>query len=128
MFKTIARYLSPAIKLDFKDKELGGRTKEDTPDKISAEVFMNMLFDTITYNTPRDTLITPKILVDFTSVRYSPTSDFLDELAKRLASTVFHVKVNVLLFKDINIFFKYKSNREEFLMYYDRYMKNLCKK
>ena len=32
MLKKILRYLDPAITLSFKDMELGGRTKKDTPD------------------------------------------------------------------------------------------------
>ena len=127
MLKKILRYLDPAITLSFKDMELGGRTKEDTPDKISAEEAMDMLFDTITYNTSRDTLITPKVFIDFTKIKYTATSDFLDEFAKRLASTVLHVKTHALLFKDINIFFKYRSLKEEFDMYYNKY-KNSSKK
>ena len=124
MFKTLIRYLSPTIRLDYNNRTLGGRTEKDTPYDVSAELVMEDIEYLIDEYIDEKTNTIPKILIDFVHVRHSPSSNFLDELAKRLANTMLDVKVNSLLFKYINIFFKHTSLKEEFLMYYKKY-KNL---
>ena len=107
------------------EEELGGVRMEDDPGKISAEEIIDFINNYIAFYTSvsgnNSISNVERLCINFRKVPYSPSSAYLDDLAKYLASLEVNVKVNSPFFNGICILFRYDSLKEEFLTYYNKY-------